>query len=118
MIRVPALRIFFLMIRRPPRSTLFPYTTLFRSFFAKFRQTLVDRCVVRGGPGILERRQAGAWLHGLVPVCSLYLNLQEQPGVSNLIHPRLQSVSGFGINFLGSAGTEMQISLSRDRVKG
>src|SRR3712207_8590265 len=25
------LRIFFLMIRRPPRSTLFPYTTLFRS---------------------------------------------------------------------------------------
>src|SRR3712207_6905465 len=24
---------FFLMIRRPPRSTLFPYTTLFRSTF-------------------------------------------------------------------------------------
>src|SRR2546430_11658949 len=27
-----ALYFFFLMIRRPPRSTLFPYTTLFRSF--------------------------------------------------------------------------------------
>src|SRR3712207_9417902 len=26
-----ALTFFFLMIRRPPRSTLFPYTTLFRS---------------------------------------------------------------------------------------
>src|SRR3712207_8350681 len=26
-----SLFIFFLMIRRPPRSTLFPYTTLFRS---------------------------------------------------------------------------------------
>src|SRR5438552_14184402 len=26
-----ALSFFFLMIRRPPRSTLFPYTTLFRS---------------------------------------------------------------------------------------
>src|SRR3712207_7933648 len=25
---------FFLMIRRPPRSTLFPYTTLFRSAYA------------------------------------------------------------------------------------
>src|SRR2546429_9576902 len=25
---------FFLMIRRPPRSTLFPYTTLFRSMLA------------------------------------------------------------------------------------
>src|SRR2546422_5796917 len=24
------------MIRRPPRSTLFPYTTLFRSFLAQF----------------------------------------------------------------------------------
>src|SRR6266516_5364002 len=24
-------RVFFLMLRRPPRSTLFPYTTLFRS---------------------------------------------------------------------------------------
>src|SRR3712207_7980089 len=27
--------IFFLMIRQPPRSTLFPYTTLFRSASAK-----------------------------------------------------------------------------------
>src|SRR3712207_7304064 len=26
---------FFLMIRRPPRSTLFPYTTLFRSSFGR-----------------------------------------------------------------------------------
>src|SRR5258708_15858530 len=29
--RRPHLLFFFLMIRRPPRSTLFPYTTLFRS---------------------------------------------------------------------------------------
>src|SRR5438477_5347018 len=29
--RVTSLLFFFLMIRRPPRSTLFPYTTLFRS---------------------------------------------------------------------------------------
>src|SRR3712207_7868355 len=28
---------FFLMIRRPPRSTLFPYTTLFRSAAAPLR---------------------------------------------------------------------------------
>src|SRR2546430_13585304 len=26
------------MIRRPPRSTLFPYTTLFRSFVSRFGQ--------------------------------------------------------------------------------
>src|SRR5438876_3020601 len=30
---------FFLMLRRPPRSTLFPYTTLFRSGWRIFRTT-------------------------------------------------------------------------------
>src|SRR5690348_17558501 len=29
---------FFLMIRRPPRSTLFPYTTLFRSWPTELRK--------------------------------------------------------------------------------
>src|ERR1039457_5651241 len=29
---------FFLMIRRPPRSTLFPYTTLFRSHYLLIRE--------------------------------------------------------------------------------
>src|SRR3712207_8779011 len=34
------------MIRRPPRSTLFPYTTLFRSFFAEPRNTeMLDQLV-------------------------------------------------------------------------
>src|SRR2546429_6486631 len=37
---------FFLMIRRPPRSTLFPYTTLFRSLL---RSPLQDK--LRGGLG-------------------------------------------------------------------
>src|SRR5690554_7083932 len=32
---------FFLMIRRPPRSTLFPYTTLFRSFTVCWRGRLM-----------------------------------------------------------------------------
>src|SRR2546425_8873776 len=31
---------FFLMIRRPPRSTLFPYTTLFRSLKAEARELI------------------------------------------------------------------------------
>src|SRR3989475_11557177 len=34
------------MIRRPPRSTLFPYTTLFRSF--EIAQELGGRCVLSG----------------------------------------------------------------------
>src|SRR2546422_6182077 len=35
---------FFLMIRRPPRSTLFPYTTLFRSVAAIARSAGHGRC--------------------------------------------------------------------------
>src|SRR3712207_8983890 len=34
--------VFFLMIRRPPRSTLFPYTTLFRSDGGGALSTLSD----------------------------------------------------------------------------
>src|SRR3712207_7992096 len=34
---------FFLMIRRPPRSTLFPYTTLFRSLRVVERGEMRDR---------------------------------------------------------------------------
>src|SRR5687768_17621818 len=30
------------MIRRPPRSTLFPYTTLFRSGLGQLRQAIAD----------------------------------------------------------------------------
>src|SRR5256885_7410597 len=37
---------FFLMIRRPPRSTLFPYTTLFRSLSTV--QLLVHEAAARG----------------------------------------------------------------------
>src|SRR5690348_18107422 len=34
---------FFLMIRRPPRSTLFPYTTLFRSGHHRYETALAFR---------------------------------------------------------------------------
>src|SRR2546422_5750351 len=40
---------FFLMIRRPPRSTLFPYTTLFRSTSFALR---LERCFGQVGVGI------------------------------------------------------------------
>src|SRR3989454_12456890 len=45
--------VFFLMIRRPPRSTLFPYTTLFRSLVVPTRCSpnalLVAESVAVGG---------------------------------------------------------------------
>src|SRR3712207_8814191 len=41
--RYPESALFFLMIRRPPRSTLFPYTTLVRSKQGPVYATRVDR---------------------------------------------------------------------------
>src|SRR5690349_23992924 len=48
--------LFFLMLRQPPRSTLFPYTTLFRSYnlVAAARKVGASRLVVG----------SGTWLHG------------------------------------------------------
>src|SRR3712207_7700721 len=40
---VKELLLFFLMIRRPPRSTLFPYTTLFRSHAVSLPKMPRDR---------------------------------------------------------------------------
>src|SRR2546422_4553866 len=40
------------MIRRPPRSTLFPYTTLFRSLIAKMVEEF-------DAAGVLDRRPRG-----------------------------------------------------------
>src|SRR5260221_10959321 len=45
---------FFLMIRRPPRSTLFPYTTLFRS--------LHEVEVAGAAPGSPPRKVVGLYL--------------------------------------------------------
>src|SRR5947207_12306789 len=52
---------FFLMIRRPPRSTLFPYTTLFRSYLRRMRSIALWRAVwmsqARGNSGTPELGQ-------------------------------------------------------------
>src|SRR3712207_7607356 len=48
--------IFFLMIRRPPRSTLFPYTTLFRSGLDGRHGTHVSGSWRSGDGEALQRR--------------------------------------------------------------
>src|SRR2546429_6092797 len=51
---------FFLMIRRPPRSTLFPYTTLFRSITSgkafDFPPALIDQKKCSFVPHVLDRK--------------------------------------------------------------
>src|SRR6185369_5050453 len=50
-----ALLFFFLMIRRPPRSTLFPYTTLFRSLDTKmYCANPVDQLARQGAELIIN----------------------------------------------------------------
>src|SRR2546423_5627825 len=87
---------FFLMIRRPPRSTLFPYTTLFRSLdFESERMLTRSACARRGSPPFRCRRseehtselQSLAYL-----VCRLLLEKKKQntfPGITRnhtLVH--------------------------------
>src|SRR3712207_9030074 len=57
------------MMRRPPRSALFPYTTLFRSLQVGVRQ-LGDRRQVDAGGQRVDPALVLLWrgrLHGLVP---------------------------------------------------
>src|SRR6266478_7385025 len=70
---------FFLMIRRPPRSTLFPYTTLFRSLEASdvhrrdlsgagvFAAGMADHRHPFGSPRLGHRRLVRSPLPDLVP---------------------------------------------------
>src|SRR5439155_23622989 len=61
-LRIPIIFVFFfLMIRRPPRSTLFPYTTLFRSQRkGSARPRLVRLFRAEGQPADRGRRAARA----------------------------------------------------------
>src|SRR3712207_7544105 len=49
--------LFFLMIRRPPRSTLFPYTTLFRSADGARRRRSARALTAPRGRGPRPRRR-------------------------------------------------------------
>src|SRR2546422_11515090 len=84
---------FFLMIRRPPRSTLFPYTTLFRSVIAK-RSTHAQpapgwRTYQRfdGMEGVLPEHVANQQS----PEQSVGRDLRAQPAVARGSEVRLQT---------------------------
>src|SRR5947199_3746127 len=60
--------LFFLLIRPPPTSTLFPYTTLFRSSQIRFRSGAVAQvwnCMsdpLMGYDGVVTGTEGSAWL--------------------------------------------------------
>src|SRR3712207_6370226 len=47
------------MIRRPPRSTLFPYTTLFRSVLTAADATVIDRTGLGGNEEVRQALESG-----------------------------------------------------------
>src|SRR5437763_7425871 len=74
---------FFLMIRRPPRSTLFPYTTLFRSTVRRGRDRWNNLyCEVHGDVGSLRRVRSEEHTSELQSpmylVCRLLLEKKKQ----------------------------------------
>src|SRR6266436_9364544 len=71
---------FFLMIRRPPRSTLFPYTTLFRSSAPRSAATPTPARPTPGSCGRSEEHtsELQSRLH---LVCRLLLEKKKQPQI-------------------------------------
>src|SRR2546430_13429984 len=95
---------FFLMIRRPPRSTLFPYTTLFRSRTgarrgarraaprqARNRSSQRARDPPRSGSRSEEHTSELQSQSNLV--CRLLLEKKKPTYSSSTIHPSLRSLS-------------------------
>src|ERR1039457_7615300 len=64
---------FYLMIRRPPRSTLFPYTTLFRSEDWGRRVVLVGTCATGFRPAIRSEEHTSELQSPCNLVCRLLL---------------------------------------------
>src|SRR5256885_11328692 len=86
------------MIRRPPRSTLFPYTTLFRSYRVFGRvtgQTANWNRAATTSYDIIERTlsaQNGNANNGLVPAWSTPSGMpMARPGTSDPLHHQLDS---------------------------
>src|SRR3712207_7308141 len=67
---------FFLMIRRPPRSTLFPYTTLFRSPMGY--ESVKGLCIITEGRGIWGMCRSSLLEHS---TCCMHFFLHTIPFV-------------------------------------
>src|ERR1017187_10581729 len=69
---------FFLMIRRPPRSTLFPYTTLFRSF-SEFARSLMFNTWAPCNCATRSEEHTSELQSPMYLVCRLLLEKKKKP---------------------------------------
>src|ERR1039457_7296611 len=89
---------FFLMIRRPPRSTLFPYTTLFRS---DKDLKLGNECNGRRGQAF-EARRSEEHTSELQSPCNLVCRLLLEKKHTNLVTTNTQVIRNNSIATLRS----------------
>src|SRR6266536_5715648 len=90
---LPILLFFFLMIRRPPRSTLFPYTTLFRSVICA--DTIGDgRLVHTFGTGHRSEEHTSELQSRVDLVCRLLHEKKKKRNISiffgTIIHAKIK----------------------------
>src|SRR2546427_13132383 len=89
------------MIRRPPRSTLFPYTTLFRSFLDQAVQELRRKVrAVRPGKRLIEPeggkiRRITQWLEHLAPQFGTQVHFAFEAVVELEPHAVPVAIGGF-----------------------
>src|SRR5256885_16955148 len=136
---------FFLMIRRPPRSTLFPYTTLFRSSavgsgvatpkvgervayasllgaYAEYAVVPADRVVVLPD-GVSTKQGAAVMLQGMTAHYLATSTYALKPGDACLVHAAAGGVGLLlcqiakrqGARVLGTVSTREKIGRARDR---
>src|SRR5256885_6048135 len=81
------------MIRRPPRSTLFPYTTLFRSPFLE----LTDEEIPERIADLIAAEKVIGWFHGRMEFGPRALGARSIIGDAR--SPRMQEVMNLKIKF-------------------
>src|SRR2546429_190433 len=90
-IRLWYLIFFFLMIRRPPRSTLFPYTTLFRSQGHFLRLFSIHCCAnaLWSPPGVVPQnpcRKFSRFFKANAAVAEVAPRFRKQLGGGSVMH--------------------------------
>src|SRR5690348_18043355 len=102
---------FFLMIRRPPRSTLFPYTTLFRSQLEV--QCKTAALLRQPQAGIAAQWNPRIWLI-LVRTRSLVVHVAAglQRDFTKIVNPQSETAAPFGIlcRRFGTCGARCSIA--------
>src|SRR2546427_9271164 len=94
------------MIRRPPRSTLFPYTTLFRS--------RAGRGIGREPDALHALRKGKGRGHGVVPSCNAAAGVGETCGKRSEEHTsELQSQSNLVCRIIDRKSTRLNSSHSQ-----